>query len=162
MAIATVLPIRPATKASPRKRRVTRAAIIRRHAPAAGLGAVILVLIGLSLSHLAHGVSIVTGCADWEAYAMAIGLDLLIVGLEVAMVVTAGTKAHKPVARFANPALIAAFTWSAGLNYRFHSCLNRGIFGVFLGRVRARDMIRFGYLIRGGGWSSAPRSKSGN
>jgi hypothetical protein len=116
MAIATVLPIRPATKASPRKRRVTRAAIIRRHAPAAGLGAVILVLIGLSLSHLAHGVSIVTGCADWEAYAMAIGLDLLIVGLEVAMVVTAGTKAHKPVARFANPALIAAFTWSAGLN----------------------------------------------
>ena len=46
--------------------------------------------------------------------------------------------------------------------YRFHSCLNRGIFGVFLGRVRARDMIRFGYLIRGDGWSSAPRSKSGN
>jgi hypothetical protein len=116
MANTNVLPLRPATKTSPRKRRVTKAAIIRRHAPAVGLGAVILVLIGLSLSHLAHGVSIVTGCADWEAYAMAVGLDLLIVGLEVAMVVTAGTKAHRPVARFANPALIAAFTWSAGLN----------------------------------------------
>jgi hypothetical protein len=39
-----------------------------------------------------------------------------IVGLEVAMVVTAGTKASKPVARFANPALLTAFAWSAGLN----------------------------------------------
>jgi len=47
-------------------------------------------------------------------------------------------------------------------SYRFHSCLNRGIFGVFLSRMRARDMIRFGCLIRGDGWSSAPRSKSGN
>ena len=47
---------------------------------------------------------------------MAIGLDLLIVGLECAMVVTARTRAYKPVARFANPALIVAFLWSAGLN----------------------------------------------
>ena len=47
---------------------------------------------------------------------MAIGLDLLIVALEVSMVTTVGTKAHKQVCRFANPALIAAFTWSAGLN----------------------------------------------
>jgi hypothetical protein len=116
MATTNVLQLRSVPKTSPRKRRVTRAAIIRRHAPAVGLGAVILVLIGLSLSHLAHGVSIVTGCADWEAYAMAVGLDLFIVGLEVAMVVTAGTKAHKPVTHFANRALIAAFTWSAGLN----------------------------------------------
>jgi hypothetical protein len=96
--------------------RSSKAAVLRRHAPAAGLGAVILVLIGLSLSHLAHGVQIVTGCAWWEALAMAIGLDLLIVGLEVAMVSTAGTKAYRPVARFANPALVAAFVWSAGLN----------------------------------------------
>jgi hypothetical protein len=115
MATSNVVQLKSQQKTVTRKRRTTKAAIIRRHAPAVGLGAVILVLIGLSLSHLAHGVSIVTGCADWEAYAMAIGLDLLIVGLEVAMVVTAGTKAHKPVARFANPALIATFTWSAGL-----------------------------------------------
>jgi hypothetical protein len=77
---------------------------------------VILVLLYLSLNHLARGVQIVTLCQAWEGLAMAIGLDLLIVGLEVAMVVTAGTKAQKPVARFANPALITAFAWSAGLN----------------------------------------------
>jgi hypothetical protein len=83
---------------------------------AAGLGTVLLVLLGLSLTHLANGVRIVTGCQPWEATAMAIGLDLLVVALECAMVTTAGTKAYKPVARFANPALIAAFLWSAGLN----------------------------------------------
>jgi hypothetical protein len=117
MANTNVLQLPSTQKPATRKgRRASKAALIRRHAPAIGLGTVILVLIALSLSHLAHGVSIVTGCAPWEAYAMAIGLDLLIVGLEVAMVVTAGTKAYKPVARFANPALIAAFTWSAGLN----------------------------------------------
>jgi hypothetical protein len=70
----------------------------------------------LSLNHLARGVQIVTGCEPWEATAMAIGLDLLIVGLECAMVVTARTRAYRPVARFANPALIVAFLWSAGLN----------------------------------------------
>jgi hypothetical protein len=47
---------------------------------------------------------------------MAIGLDLLLVALECAMVATVGTKAHRAVARFANPALVAAFAWSAGLN----------------------------------------------
>src|SRR5215467_5130032 len=40
---------------------------------------------------------------------MAIGLDLLIVGLECAMLVTAGTRAYRFVARFANPAVIVAF-----------------------------------------------------
>jgi hypothetical protein len=97
-------------------RRASKAAIVRRHAPAAGLGLVILVLLYLSLNHLARGIAVVTLCQDWEGLAMAVGLDLLIVALEVAMVVTAGTKAARPVARFANPALITAFAWSAGLN----------------------------------------------
>jgi hypothetical protein len=93
-------------------RRASKAAIFRRHAPAGGLGFVILVLLYLSLNHLARGVQIVTLCQAWEGLAMAIGLDLLIVGLKVAMVVTAGTKAARPVARFANPALLTAFAWS--------------------------------------------------
>ncbi len=86
----------PAPKGAVRHkpRKATRG--LRKHAPAAGLGAVIVVLLGLSLTHLSTGVQIVTHCAWWEALAMAIGLDLLIVGLEVAMVVTAGTRAYKP------------------------------------------------------------------
>ena len=114
-------------EAAPRQgRRTAKAAIFRRHAPAAGLGLVILVLLYLSLNHLARGVQIVTLCERWEGIAMAIGLDLLIVGLEVAMVVTAGTKAARPVARFANPALITAFAWSAGLN-AFAFCASQDV-----------------------------------
>ncbi len=116
--MATVVQLKsPKTVNTARKtRRAPRTAIIRRHAPAIGLGTVIVVLLYLSLSHLAHGIQIVTGCEMWEGTAMAIGLDLLIVALECAMVATVGTKAHKAVARFANPALIVAFLWSAGLN----------------------------------------------
>ena len=39
-------------------------------------------LLYLSFNHLARGVQIVTLCQAWEGLAMAIGLDLLIVGLE--------------------------------------------------------------------------------
>jgi hypothetical protein len=102
--------VKPVLTASPaRVRSVSLARSFRRHAPATGLGAVILVLLYLSLSHLARGIVIVTGCEAWEGTAMAIGLDLLIVALECAMVATVGTQAYKPVARFANPALIVAF-----------------------------------------------------
>jgi hypothetical protein len=80
-------------------RRPAWPAILCRHAPAAGLGGVILVLLYLSLNHLARGIAVVTLCAEWEGLAMAVGLDLLIVALELAMVVTAGTKAARPVAR---------------------------------------------------------------
>jgi hypothetical protein len=108
----------PARPNRQHNRRASKAAIVRRHAPAAGLGIVILVLLYLSLNHLARGIQVVTLCEHWEGIAMAIGLDLLIVALEVAMVVTAGTKAARPVARFANPALSSPppFAWSAGLN----------------------------------------------
>ena len=113
MANAQLVQLRSNTKPARKARRASHS--LRRHAPA-GLGAVILVLPGLSFGHLAHGVQIVTGCEMWEGTAMAIGLDLLIVGLEIAMVSTAGTKADRAVARFTNPALFLAFTWSAGLN----------------------------------------------
>jgi hypothetical protein len=103
---------KPTTTRKPRK----AANSLRKHLPAAGLGAVILVLLGLSLSHLARGIVVVAGCEMWEGTAMAVGLDLLIVGLEIALVSTTGTKAHKAGARFANPALFLAFAWSSGLN----------------------------------------------
>jgi hypothetical protein len=116
---SNVLPLSPSSTkpAKTRKSRHTsKLASVRKALPAAGLGAVLIVLLYLSLNHLARGITIVTGTEPWEGTAMAIGLDLLIVALEIAMVSTLGTKAHKAVAKFANPALIAAFAWSAGLN----------------------------------------------
>ena len=103
MASPNVVPIKATSKPAGRKNRRASKTALRRHAPALGLGCVLVVLLYLSLNHLAHGVRIVTGCEPWEATAMAIGLDLLIGGLECAMVVTAGTRAYKPVTRFANP-----------------------------------------------------------
>jgi hypothetical protein len=127
-AYVTAIPThrREAAPARPQRQggRASKAAIVRRHAPAAGLGFVILVLLYLSLNHLARGVQIVTLCQPWEGLTMAVGLDLVIVALEVAMVATAGTKGARPVARFANPALITAFAWSAGLN-GFAFCANQ-------------------------------------
>jgi hypothetical protein len=115
MALQNVIKL--ATPVKPRRtRKTSKTAVIRKNMPAIGLGSVIVVLLYLSLNHLAHGIQIVTGCESWEGTAMAIGLDLLIVALECAMVATVGTKAHRSVARFASPALIVAFLWSAGLN----------------------------------------------
>ena len=115
MATQNVVRLAPTAKTTTRKpRKASRS--IRKHLPAAGLGAVILVLLGLSLSHLARGIVVVAGCEMLEGTAMAVGLDLLIVGLEIALVSTIATKAHKAVARFANPALFLAFAWSSGLN----------------------------------------------
>jgi len=55
---------------APRKsRHASEAALLRRHAPAAGLGAVIMVLLTLSLDHLASGVQIVTAYSWREALA---------------------------------------------------------------------------------------------
>jgi hypothetical protein len=61
-------------------------------------------------------IGVLVPVAGRPSFFFGVWLDLLIVGLEVAMVVTAGTKAARPVARFPNPALITAFAWSAGLN----------------------------------------------
>jgi hypothetical protein len=117
MANQNVIQLKQNTKPVTRKvRRRSKALMLRRHAPTVGLGAVILVLLYLSLNHLARGITIVTSTSEWEGTAMAIGIDLLIVALECAMVATVGTKSYKSVARFANPALIVAFLWSAGLN----------------------------------------------
>jgi hypothetical protein len=65
-----------------RGQRVTRA--LRRQAGTAiGIGAVAVTLTALSLSHLAHGIGIVTHAEIWEAWAMAIGIDLGFVALEL-------------------------------------------------------------------------------
>jgi hypothetical protein len=54
------------------------------------------------------------------------------------------------------------------LSYRFHSCLNRFEslesleFSVFSCGALDRNMLRFDYLIREDGWSSALKSKSAN
>ena len=70
MASATIhqLKTKPVNTQTRRSTRATRA-LRRQAATAAGIGAVAVTLTGLSLSHLAHGVEIVTGSSAWESWA---------------------------------------------------------------------------------------------
>jgi hypothetical protein len=91
-------------------------AIHRQAGTAAAIGAVAVTLTTLSLSHLAHGITIVTGANGWEAWAMAVGIDLGFVALELAQIATVSDKVRKQVSRFAKPAIIGTLIGSAGMN----------------------------------------------
>jgi hypothetical protein len=85
-----------------------------RFAPFAVL-AVALVLLGLSLSHLASGVAIVTGAGYSDGWAMAIGIDLGFIALELATLVAPADK-RDAVTRYASPAIVGTLATSAAMN----------------------------------------------
>ena len=110
-----------ATAAKPQSR---RAKIMGRRQRAASyaIGAVGLTLTALSLSHLAAGVQVLTHSDTWHAWAMATGIDLGFVGLEVGQLCVTTDKLRATVARFAKPAIIGTLIASAGMNaYAFAS-----------------------------------------
>jgi hypothetical protein len=76
---------------------------------------VALALLGLSLSHLASGVAIVTGSSERDGWLMAIGIDLGFVALELALLVALADK-RPSVARYASPAIIGTLATSAAMN----------------------------------------------
>jgi hypothetical protein len=92
-----------ATRApSHRAARATR----RQGATAVGIGLVAITLTALSLSHLAHGVALVTGAEAWEAWSMAVGIDLGFVALELSQLATVSDHVRRQVSRFARPAIV--------------------------------------------------------
>lgn len=102
----------PAPAARPRPSTRLR----RQHLAATGVAAVTFVLVLLSLSHLAYGIGLVTG-ADWyERGAMAIGIDLGFVALEMSQLCASTEAVRRSVARYATPAVIGTLFISAGLN----------------------------------------------
>jgi uncharacterized protein YjeT (DUF2065 family) len=112
--IHTLKPAAPKRAAHHATRRAHKA--LRRQAgTAVGVGAVAVTLTALSLSHLAHGIEIVTHCQSWEGWSMAIGIDLGFVALELSQLAI-GDKLRKPVARFARPAILGTLAGSAAMN----------------------------------------------
>jgi hypothetical protein len=82
---------------------------------ASGVMLIALALLGLSLSHLASGVAIVTGSSERDGWLIAVGIDLGFVALELALLVAAG--ATRPaVARYASPAIVGTLATSAAMN----------------------------------------------
>jgi hypothetical protein len=72
-------------------------------------------LTALSLKHLASGIAGVTGCDAWEGWAMAAGIDLGFVALELAQL-SVGDRVRRQIARFAKPAIIGTLAGSATMN----------------------------------------------
>lgn len=81
----------------------------------AAVGLVALTLTGLSLTHLAHGISIVTTAPAWESWAMAVGVDLGFVALEFAQL-TVGERLRRTIGRWARPTIVGTLAGSAILN----------------------------------------------
>lgn len=117
MSQVIALPTKSAPKSqrtATKSRRAVRA--MRRQAlAAAGIGLVAATLTGLSLSHLAHGIALVTAAPDWQAWSMAVGIDLGFVGLELSQL-TIGEKLRKAVACYTRPAIAGTLIGSAALN----------------------------------------------
>src|SRR5258707_12444338 len=109
MANSNILPLRQNTKPTPQTRKHTRAtkAIRRQAGTAVAVGAVAVNLTALSLSHLAHGVEIVTGSTPWESWAMAPGIDCGFSALELSQL---ATREHVPlhISRLARPAVLTS------------------------------------------------------
>jgi len=81
-----------------------------------GVMLVALALLGLSLSHLASGVAIVTGSGERDGWLMAVGIDMGFVALELALLV-APAATRPAVARYASPAIVGTLlATSAAMN----------------------------------------------
>ncbi len=117
MATVTVLQPKSTPKTPRQLRRTTRAtrSLRRQAATAVGIGLVAVTLTTLSLSHLAHGIGIVTHAEVWEAWAMAVGIDLGFVALELSQLAI-GDKVRRQVSRFARPAIWGTLAGSAAMN----------------------------------------------
>src|SRR5262245_62741856 len=89
------------------RRRITKANKQARQQLLAGVavGAVALTLTGLSLTHLAHGIEIVTSAPAWEAWSMAVGIDCGFVVLEVAQLAVT-EKLAREIKRYTTPTII--------------------------------------------------------
>jgi hypothetical protein len=99
-------------KAAPRSRKD----LARQRATTLAVAGVAITLTGLSLSHLTTGIEQVTGGERLESLAMAIGIDLSFVALEVSQVLRLPDATAKLVRRFASPAIVGTMAASAALN----------------------------------------------
>jgi hypothetical protein len=97
------------------KRRAIKA--LRRQSGAAiAIGGVGVTLVTVSLNHLAHGIELVTSTPAWEAWTMAVGIDLGFVALETSQLATMGEKVRRHIARWARAAIIGTVIGSAAMN----------------------------------------------
>lgn len=99
------------------RRRKQAVRISRSQALAAGsVGTVALVLTALSLTHLSHGIEMVTHSPVWESWAMAFGIDAGFVAIELAMLCPMSDKTARAIKSYATWAIGGTLVGSAALN----------------------------------------------
>jgi tellurite resistance protein TehA-like permease len=103
----------PATKG---QSRALKLKMRRQAGTAIALGIVATIITALSLSHIAHGIQIVTGATTWEAWAFAIAIDVAMIVAEISMLFSSTPVLRKEVAKYASPFVILALGASAILN----------------------------------------------
>lgn len=110
----TPAPRKPAKAPAPKGASKAAKAKSTRQAWSAGsIGLVAATITGLSLAHLAHGVQVVTGDSPYAAWPFAVGIDLGMIGAEVAMLTNPGSKA---ISKWANPFVWGTLAASAMMN----------------------------------------------
>ena len=100
----------------------------RQHCAAAAVAAVAVVLTALSLHHLASGIALVTLAPTWEAWAMAIGIDLGFLALELAGLCAATDRVRAEVGTYARPAIAGTLAVSGVLNALAFGAQAQGLF----------------------------------
>lgn len=113
------LPGAKKTKANNRPRGASagyRRRLRRQRIAAGAVGCVAVILTGLSLSHLAAGIALVTNAPAIEAWALAIGVDVGFLALELAQLSAATPAVRRQIERFTAPAIVATLATSAVLN----------------------------------------------
>ncbi len=117
MATITKLNVQSKVTAAPKqKSKAQLKKMLRQKYAAYGVGTVSLVLTGLSLSHLASGVELLTQADQVQSYAMATGIDLGFIGLELAQIFSVSESLKRAVNKFAGPAVKATLAMSAIMN----------------------------------------------
>jgi hypothetical protein len=91
-------------------------AVRRQTSVAVVAGLVAATLTALSLSHLAHGIHLMTECPTWESWAMAIGIDCGFITLELLLVTAVSEAVRKRVNKHARPAILGTLGGSALMN----------------------------------------------
>lgn len=83
---------------------------------ASAAGVVALVLTALSLTHLSHGIEMVTHSPTWESWAMAFGIDAGFVVIEFCLLCPMSDKTARAIKTWAAWAIGGTLVGSAALN----------------------------------------------
>jgi hypothetical protein len=83
---------------------------------AVAVAVVAVVLTGLSLAHLAAGIALVTKAPTWEAWSMAVGIDLGFIAMELAQLCAVSDAVRRDISRWSRPAILGTIVASAAMN----------------------------------------------